>query len=83
MDEVKKQMDLPEKEVAVVSMDLANCGAQGYAKLKEKVPSIDLLINNAGVIDDSKQLEASPEQLEQIIKCNLYPITILSAYAKR
>jgi len=50
-----------DREVKVIPLDLANCGPLGYAELKDQLPRLDLLINNAGVGDDRKQLEASPE----------------------
>jgi len=63
---------------------LANCGIDGYGKFQKVIDEKDvkILVNNVGTGSFGQQLEQDPAKLEQCIKLNCYPITLLSKYAK-
>jgi uncharacterized protein len=60
----------------VLPVDLAEAGA--VARIVSEVPSVDVLVNNAGVGDFAPFAEADPEKLDLLIALNIGALTGLS-----
>lgn len=69
-------------EVKVIPVDLADCPVDRYRKIFTEDlegKQVNLLFNNAGKLTYKFSLEADPNEIEQTIKLNTYPMALLSS----
>ena len=82
----EKLVDKTDDKITPVTLDLSDADAIATClnDIDQQYPKIDVLVNNAGVLDREELDQLSPEQLQQSMQVNaLAPFALMQFFAPR
>ena len=88
MDKLNKVKDLVEKEcegtkIEPVAIDFSkSTDYSGFVSNKEVMSNLRLVVNNVGYFKPKAVFASSGQELQDHLTINLYPITLITKYAK-